>query len=158
MFFPLGFSFLRFLPFHMWTVNRLTDGILLYKLFQIHYSSMPMSVVYSIKKPQIRLKVRKVGISAKHLDTIHPQRLYPQCTGWCWGTSHLEASSHDVCQQEVGDLQSKGWGGKRGHFCGPPNLLLPTSTLVNVHLIGLVAAGLVLGTSGALHVGGAWSP
>lgn len=120
----------------MWTVNRLTDGILLYKLFQIHYSSMPMSVVYSIKKPQIRLKVRKVGISAKHLDTIHPQRLYPQCTGWCWGTSHLEASPQDVCQQELGDLQSRGWGGKRGHFCGSPNLLLPTSTLVNEHLMG----------------------
>lgn len=47
----------------------------LYKQFQIHYSSMAVSVVYSIKKPQICLKVRKVR-DAKHLTTSI-QSLYP---------------------------------------------------------------------------------
>ena len=60
------------LPIHMWTVNKLTDGILLYKRFQIHYSFVAVSVVYSIRKPQIRLKVRQVRISAKHLHNIYP--------------------------------------------------------------------------------------
>lgn len=70
-FFP-GSLIMKVLPIHMWTVNRLTDGILLYKQFQIHYSSVAVSVVYSIKKPQIRLKVRKVRTSAKHLHNIYP--------------------------------------------------------------------------------------
>lgn len=71
-FFFAGSLIMKVVPIHMWTVNRLTDGILLYKRFQIHYSSVAVSVVYSIKKPQIRLKVRQVRISAKHLHNIYP--------------------------------------------------------------------------------------
>lgn len=72
IFFFFCWVIMKVLPIHMWTVNRLTDGILSYKQFQIHYSSMAVSVVYSIKKPQICLKVRKVRISAKHLHNSHP--------------------------------------------------------------------------------------
>lgn len=90
---------MKVLPIHMWTVNRLTDGILLYKQFQIHYSSMAVSVVYSIKKPQICLKVRKVRISAKHLHNIHPE-FVPGCSECCWWNPVSQVYLRPLCQAD----------------------------------------------------------
>lgn len=65
-------------PVHMYTVNRLTDGMLLYKQFQIHDSSVAVSVVYRTAKPQIGLKVRRsphfCQIFAQHHPCCAPGR------------------------------------------------------------------------------------